>query len=45
MLTAFKKEKGGAWVVQSVYHLTLDFGSGRDLSPGIKPHVGLDAGR
>ena len=34
--------KRGAWVVQSVEHPTLDFGSSHDLMVhGIKPHVRL----
>ena len=34
----------GAWVAQLVKHLTLDFGSGHDLTVcGIKPRVGLYA--
>ena len=28
---SIKKKTRGAWVAQSVKHLTLDFGSGRDL--------------
>ena len=32
----------GAWVAQSVRHLTLDPGSGHDLMVGeFEPHVGL----
>ena len=32
----------GAWMAQSVKHLTLDFGSGHDLTvPGFKPCVRL----
>ena len=32
-------------MAQSVKHLTLGFGSGRDLVvPGIEPHIGLCAG-
>ena len=35
---------GGAWVAQSVEHLSLDFGSGHDLTVcDIEPHVGLCA--
>ena len=35
---------GGTWVAQSVEHLTLDFGSGHDLTVcGFKSHVGLRA--
>ena len=35
---------GGAWVAQSVNHLTLDFGSGHDLTVcGFQPHVRLYA--
>ena len=31
----------GAWMVQSVEHLTLDFGSGHDLTVcGFEPHIG-----
>ena len=34
-----------AWVAQSVEHLTLDFGSGHDLTVhGIQPHSGPHAG-
>ena len=34
----------GTWVAQSVEHLTLDLGSGHDLTIcGIEPHVGLCA--
>ena len=34
----------GAWVAQSVKHLTLGFGSGHDLTVcGFEPHVGLCA--
>ena len=34
----------GAWVAQSVEHLTLDLGSRRDLTVcGFKPHLGLRA--
>ena len=33
---------GGTWVVQSSKHLTLDFGTGHDLTVlEFKPHVGL----
>ena len=33
---------GGAWVVLSIKHPTLDLGSGRDLTvPGFEPRVGL----
>ena len=36
----------GAWMAQSVKHLTLDIGSGHNLMVcGIEPHVGLCAGR
>ena len=36
--------KRGAWVAQSVKHLTLDFGSGHDLMvPEFKPRIGLRA--
>ena len=32
---------GGAWVAQSVKHLSLGFGSGHDFTVrGIEPHVG-----
>ena len=32
----------GAWVVQSVQRLTLDFGSGHDVTVrGIEPHIRL----
>ena len=32
----------GAWVAQSVKHLTLDFGSGHDLTVHeLEPHIGL----
>ena len=35
----------GAQVAESVKGLTLDFGSGRDLTVrGFKPHVGLHGG-
>ena len=34
----------GAWVVQLVEHLTLDFGSGHDLTVcELEPHIGLQA--
>ena len=38
---------GGTWVVQSVGHLTLDFGSGHDtrvvgLSPTLGPALSLE---
>ena len=34
----------GAWVAQSVKHLTLDLGSGHDLTiREVKPHIGLCA--
>ena len=34
----------GAWVAQSVEHLTLGFGSGHDLTvPEFEPHLGLSA--
>ena len=36
--------EGGAWVAQSVEHLTLDFSLGHDLTVrGFEPHVGLSA--
>ena len=36
--------QGDAWMAQSVKHLTLDFGSGRDLTAHeFEPHVGLCA--
>ena len=35
-------QTGGAWVAQSVEHLTLDFSSGHDLMVcGFEPHVQL----
>ena len=35
---------GGTWVVQSIKHLTLDFGSGHDLMVHeIEPHIRLCA--
>ena len=35
----------GTWVVQSVKHLTFDFGSGHDVTVcGFKPHIRLCAG-
>ena len=38
-------ESQGTWVAQSAEHLTLDFGSGHDLTVrGIEPHVKLYAG-
>ena len=44
--SATKKQTGGAWVAQSVKHLTLVFGSGYDLTVhGIEPRVGLCADR
>ena len=37
-----EKVPWGAWVAQSVKHLTLGFSSGHDLMVhGIKPHIGL----
>ena len=34
----------GTWVVQSVEHPTLDFGTGHDLTvPGFEPQVGIYA--
>ena len=39
-----KKTVGGAWVAQLVKCLTLDFGSGHDLTVcEIRPHLGLCA--
>ena len=39
---SFKVNHRGAWVAQSVKHLSLDFSSGHDLTVrGIKPHVRL----
>ena len=39
---AIKTKSWGAWVAQSVEYLTLDFGSGHDLTVcEIKPPVGL----
>ena len=36
--SSLKESDGGAWVVQSVTHPALDFGSGHDLAMGgIKP--------
>ena len=44
VLTTRKGNFGGTWVAQSVKHLTLDFGSGHDLTVrGIEPRVGLCA--
>ena len=37
-------QRRGAWLAQSVKDLTLDFGSGRDLTlRGIEPRLGLCA--
>ena len=39
LFNVLKKDVRGAWVAQSVKRLTLDFGSGRDLTVGeIEPH-------
>ena len=35
------KMRWGAWVAQSLKHLTLDFGRGHDLSCEIQPHIRL----
>lgn len=35
--------KGHAWLAELVEHLALDVGSGRDLSHGMEPHIGLRA--
>ena len=38
------KKQGHAWVAQSVKHLTLDFGSGHDLTiREFEPHIRLCA--
>lgn len=40
----FKNQSCGAWVFQPIGHLTLDFGSGHDLTVcEIKSYVGLCA--
>ena len=37
-------QKPGAWAAQSVKHLTLDFGSGHELTVGeTEPHIRLQA--
>ena len=39
--TDFEEKKKGAWVAQLLKRLTLDLGSGHDLTVGeFKPHVG-----
>ena len=39
-----RTQAGGAWVAQSVKHLTLDFDSGHDLEVrGFEPQVGVCA--
>ena len=41
---SLKRKLWGAWVVDSVQHLTLGFSSGHDLAvPGIEPCGGLHA--
>ena len=43
-LNIFHESCSGAWVAQSVKHLTLAFSSGHDLTVGeFKPYVGLYA--
>ena len=41
IVTKILQMVGGAWVVQSVKHLTLDLGSGCDLMVSDKPRVRL----
>ena len=42
-LASFRNAQSrGAWVAQSVEHVTLDFSSGHDLmTPGFERHIGL----